>query len=152
VGRQHRTLHHARPFSARLRHNLMARTKWIPKPRPPQSAKRDAPQETAKREAWTAAIELGASNGQAMVKKPDGQWELVRWAQGVSASSVGGALICRSSERLLGFLTKRSSKDGTSRTLPIRMWVKSPNSGGLNKSYPIRLSHPAEGYVTYICT
>jgi hypothetical protein len=26
-----------------------------------------------------------------MVKKPGGQWELVRWAQGVSASSVGGA-------------------------------------------------------------
>ena len=58
---------------------------------PPQSAKSDAPQETAKRAAWTAAIELGASNGQAMVKKPGGQWELVRWAQGVSASSVGGA-------------------------------------------------------------
>jgi hypothetical protein len=69
----------------------MARTKWIPKPRPPQSAKRDAPQGTAERAAWTAAIELGASNGQAMVKKPGGQWELVRWAQGVSASSVGGA-------------------------------------------------------------
>jgi hypothetical protein len=69
----------------------MARTKWVPKPKPPQSAKRDAPQETDKRAAWTAAIELGASNGQAMVKKPGGQWELVRWAQGVSASSVGGA-------------------------------------------------------------
>jgi hypothetical protein len=69
----------------------MARTKWIPKPRPLQSVKSDAPQETAKRAAWTAAIELGASNGQAMVKKPGGQWELVRWAQGVSASSVGGA-------------------------------------------------------------
>lgn len=26
-----------------------------------------------------------------MVKKPGGQWELVRWAQGVGASSVGGA-------------------------------------------------------------
>lgn len=26
-----------------------------------------------------------------MVKKPGGEWELVRWAQGVSASSVGGA-------------------------------------------------------------
>ena len=26
-----------------------------------------------------------------MVKKPEGEWELVRWPQGVSASSVGGA-------------------------------------------------------------
>jgi hypothetical protein len=51
----------------------------------------DAHSVTDERAAWTAAIELGASNGQAMVKKPGGQWELVRWAQGVSASSVGGA-------------------------------------------------------------
>ena len=26
-----------------------------------------------------------------MLKKPDSEWELSRWAQGVSASSVGGA-------------------------------------------------------------
>jgi hypothetical protein len=32
----------------------------------------------APRDSQTAAIELGASNGQAMVKKPGGQWELVR--------------------------------------------------------------------------
>lgn len=69
----------------------MARTKYIPKPKPPNPATRKNPQETGKRAAWTAVIELGASNGQAMVKKPGGAWEMVRWAQGAGASSVGGA-------------------------------------------------------------
>jgi hypothetical protein len=61
-------------------------------------------------------------------------------------------LICRSLGRRLGSLTKISSKDRTSRTLPIQMLVKSPNSGGSNKNCRIRLSHPVEGYVMYIYT
>jgi hypothetical protein len=66
----------------------MVRMKYI-QPRPQHKA---APQpQTVQHATWIAAIELGASNGQAMVKKPGGEWELVRWAQGVSASSVGGA-------------------------------------------------------------
>lgn len=69
----------------------MARTKFIPKPRPPQPAKPKTPSKTAGRVAWTAAIELGASNGQALIEKQGGTWELVRWAQGAGASSVGGA-------------------------------------------------------------
>jgi len=81
---------HRQPCFLTLR-SLMARTKYIPKPKPPNSATSKHPQETGKRAAWTAVIELGASNGQAMVKKPGGAWELVRWAQGAGASSVGGA-------------------------------------------------------------
>ena len=27
-----------------------------------------------------------------MIKRPGGEWEIVRWAQGVGASSVGGAV------------------------------------------------------------
>ncbi|GAB7336925.1 hypothetical protein MBLNU13_g01768t2 [Cladosporium sp. NU13] len=69
----------------------MARTKYIPTSRPQHKAVPNSQPQTVIRPAWTAAIELGASNGQAMVKKPGGEWELVRWAQGVSASSVGGA-------------------------------------------------------------
>jgi hypothetical protein len=69
----------------------MARTKYIHKPRPPQPTKPTTPSKTARRAAWTAAIELGASNGQALIEKPGGTWELVRWAQGAGASSVGGA-------------------------------------------------------------
>jgi len=105
----------------------MARTKYIPGPKPPHLArpnrsqatpkpaartaatklaapngKHDSqtPQQaalperlptTAKATAWIAVIKLGASNGQAVMKKPGGEWELVRWAQGVSASSIGGA-------------------------------------------------------------
>lgn len=68
----------------------MARTKYFPPARPSQGAKPKSPPPTVKA-LWMAVIELGASNGQAMVKKPGGEWELVRWAQGVSASSVGGA-------------------------------------------------------------
>jgi hypothetical protein len=55
-------------------------------------------------------------------------------------------------ERLLGSLTKRSSKDETSRTLPIQMLVKSPNSGGSSKNCRSRRSQPAKGYVTCIYT
>jgi hypothetical protein len=69
----------------------MARTKFIPKPKPPQPATPKSPPKTAGRAAWTAAIELGASNGQALIERPGGIWELVRWAQGAGASSVGGA-------------------------------------------------------------
>jgi len=61
-------------------------------------------------------------------------------------------LICQSSERWLGSLTKISSKDGTSRTLPIQILLKSQNSGGSNKNCRIRLSHPTEEYVTCIYT
>lgn len=71
--------------------DLVARTKYIPTSRPYHKATPRPRPQTVQRAAWTAAIELGASNGQAMVKKPEGEWELVRWAQGVSASSVGGA-------------------------------------------------------------
>lgn len=68
----------------------MARIKNLPPSRAPQNAKLRSPPATAKA-AWSAAIELGASNDQAMEKKPGGAWELVRWAQGIGASSIGGA-------------------------------------------------------------
>lgn len=68
----------------------MARIKIFPPSRPFERAKSKSPPITAK-PPWSAAIELGASNGQAIVKKPGGEWELVRWAQGVGASSIGGA-------------------------------------------------------------
>ena len=68
----------------------MARIKNFPPAKTPQQPKANSPPAMVKA-AWTAVIELGASNGQAMVKKPGGDWELVRWVHGVSASSVGGA-------------------------------------------------------------
>jgi hypothetical protein len=71
--------------------SLMARTKFIHRPRLPQLTKPRTPSKPAGRAAWTAAIELGASNGQALIERPGGTWELVRWAQGAGASSVGGA-------------------------------------------------------------
>lgn len=78
-------------FSVDPRYDPMARTKNIKDRRPPQRATTNKPQETAASAVWTAVIELGASSGQAMTKKPGGRWELVRWAQGFGASSVGGA-------------------------------------------------------------
>lgn len=77
--------------------NLMARIKHIPRTKLANSRKSSAPYQSSPQEVaspsttWTAVIELGASNGQAMMKKSGGYWELVRWAQGVGASSVGGA-------------------------------------------------------------
>jgi hypothetical protein len=88
--RQRRTLHPTLQPSVKTG-DLMARTKYIPTPRSQHKAAPKPRPQTVQRATWTAAIELGASNGQAMVKKLGGEWELVRWAQGVSASSVGGA-------------------------------------------------------------
>lgn len=85
--------------------DLMARIKYTPRPNPVKSKHLPPPPHNSKpphithpprKEAattdatWTAFIGLGASHGQARVKWPGGQWELVRWAQGVGASSVGG--------------------------------------------------------------
>lgn len=83
--------HFAQILYSVIRTRSMARTKFIPKPRPSQPTKRTTSSNTGRRAAWTAAIELGASNGQALVEKPGGTWELVRWPQGAGASSVGGA-------------------------------------------------------------
>lgn len=58
---------------------------------PPLPAPPEESGTAAKHAARIAVIELGASNGQALIKSPGGEWELVRWAQGVSASSIGGA-------------------------------------------------------------
>ena len=87
--------------------DLMARTKYIPTPRPQHKAAPKPRPQTDQRATWTAAIELGASNGQAMVKKLGGEWELVRWAQGVSASSVGGA------EAIPAMTAIRKRREGT---------------------------------------
>lgn len=57
----------------------------------PKPARPEVLHTAAKPAAWTAAIELGASNGQAVMKKLGGEWELVRWEQGLSASSIKGA-------------------------------------------------------------
>jgi len=83
------TLHPALRLRVRT-HDSMARIKVLPPSRPsPQARPKSLP--TTAKESWSAAIELAASNGQAMVKKPGGELENVRWPQGVSASSVGGA-------------------------------------------------------------
>ena len=98
----------------------MARIKNFPPAKPPQRAKLNTPPTTAKHATLNAAIELGASNDQATEKKPGGEWELVRWAQGVGASSVGGAeaipamtAICKSGqtrEMLHGHAAVRARK------------------------------------------
>ena len=69
----------------------MARIKIFPPMGPTRHAKPKSPPATTKA-PWRAVIELGASSGAAMVKKPGGEWEVFRWAQGVGASSVGGAV------------------------------------------------------------
>jgi hypothetical protein len=51
----------------------MARTKYIPTSRPQHKATPKPRPQKAQRAAWTAAIELGASNGQTMVKKLGGE-------------------------------------------------------------------------------
>jgi hypothetical protein len=81
----------AQTLCAIIETSPMARTKFIHKLRPRQPTKLKTPSKTTERAAWTAAIELGASNGQALIERPGGTWELVRWAQGAGASSVGGA-------------------------------------------------------------
>ena len=72
----------------------MARIKHIPSAAPrshiAQKKKRIEDQDKPLTR-WKAVIELGASHAEASIKKPDGQWEVVRWAKGSGAGSLGGA-------------------------------------------------------------
>jgi hypothetical protein len=73
----------------------MARIKYIPsdsRPRTVQAQKETQPRiEDSTRTRWKAVIELGASHAEASIKGPDGVWEVVRWAKGSGAGSLGGA-------------------------------------------------------------